>query len=281
MATYAIGDVQGCYDELRLLLDQIGFNPGVDTLWFTGDLVNRGPKSLETLRYIKNLKDSAITVLGNHDLHLLAVCDAGIGTKRKDTLSEILNAPDRNRLLAWLRAQPLVHTDDQHCLLHAGLPPQWDTDQAVTLAEEITSVLRAADTCRTQYRALLKKMYGNSPSLWQNNMRGWDRLRFIINGLTRMRYCRIDGSIDLEFKGSPEMRPDDLQPWFELPGRTPPDKTIVFGHWSTLGFQNRNNILSLDTGCVWGGYLTAFQVKGSVDAHPVSIKALDTRDRLV
>lgn len=254
MTTYAIGDIQGCYDELLQLLERIHFEPRQDTLWFVGDLVNRGHQSLESLRFIKGLGNSAITVLGNHDLHLLALATANRSPKKKDTLHKILDAPDRDELLYWLRHRPLIHYDKERkqVLVHAGLPPQWKPKKAVKYAAEVEAILRS-----DQHIELFQNMYGDEPSIWNNELSGWPRYRFIINALTRLRYCSADGKLNLHEKYAPGTQPKGLMPWFEVPERRSRKKEIIFGHWSTLGLVQRDGIIALDTGCVWGGTLTA------------------------
>ncbi|HQU16573.1 MAG: bis(5'-nucleosyl)-tetraphosphatase (symmetrical) [Chromatiales bacterium 21-64-14] len=260
MATYAIGDLQGCHDELQRLLERLNFDPARDHLWFTGDLVNRGPKSLETLRLVHNLGDRALTVLGNHDLHLLAQA-AGLQEKshRRDTLAPILHAPDRDELLHWLRHRPLLHHDPQlgYTLIHAGLPPQWGLEQAQARASEAETALRGPE-----YPGLLQHLYGDWPPRWNDELAGWDRLRFIINCLTRLRYCTADGELTLQEKGPPGTQPAPFRPWFSVAGRASAGLRIVFGHWSTLGPVAEPGIYPLDTGCVWGGRLTALRLDG-------------------
>ena len=259
MATYAIGDIQGCFQPLQALLQQIDFDPQHDTLWFTGDLVNRGPQSLETLRYIKDLGSAAITVLGNHDLHLLAVSE---GHERfqhdSDTLNPILQAPDRDELLHWLRQQPLLHHDEQLqiSMIHAGLPPQWDLQQARAVANEVENALRSDD-----YLDFLNHMYGNLPDIWRDDLQGHERLRFIVNCFTRLRFCSTQGKLALSAKGAPGTQPKGLLPWFQIDARASRDATIIFGHWSTLGLHLQDNVMSLDTGCLWGGELTALRLE--------------------
>lgn len=255
MSVYAISDVQGCFDALRALLDKLKFDPAKDTLWFAGDLVNRGPQSLETLRFVKSLGDRAITVLGNHDLHLLAV-DAGI--KKKDTdLKEILAAPDRQELIDWLRHQPLLHHDPDlgYTLVHAGVSPQWDLETAQACAEELQQVLRSDD-----YKAFLKVMYGDRPRKWRWWLYGERRLRYICNCFTRIRFCTRDGKLALSEKGAPGSQPKKYVPWFDVEQRQSKDLRLVFGHWSTLGAFHAPGIYALDTGCVWGGSLTALEL---------------------
>ncbi|GAB4116697.1 MAG: symmetrical bis(5'-nucleosyl)-tetraphosphatase [Sideroxydans sp.] len=255
MATYAVGDIQGCYDELQHLLEQIRFDPAQDKLWFVGDLVNRGPGSLEVLRLVQSLGDSAITVLGNHDLHLLAVAE-GIGQlHRSDTLDEILAAPDREALLHWLRHQRLMHAEGGQVLVHAGLLPQWTVEQALGLAHEVESALRSDD-----YAVFLEKMYGNNPLGWEDDLQGYKRLRVIVNAFTRLRICTPQGEMEFKFKGEVENIPGDYLPWFEVPSRKSADTTVIFGHWSALGLVLREKVIALDTGCLWGGPMTAIRL---------------------
>jgi len=257
MAVYAIGDVQGCFDELQQLLKQLKFDEHNDQLWFCGDLVNRGPKSLETLRFVKGLGDSAVTVLGNHDLHLLAKAE-GFGKQlKKDTLDAILNAPDCDELMHWLRHQPLLHHDSElgYSMVHAGLPPQWDLATAMTCARELETKLRAGD-----YYEFIRVMYGNKPDHWSDDLDSVDRWRFITNVFTRLRFCYPDGRLELKAKGEPGTQKKATLPWYEVPGRMTANDRIVFGHWSTLGVGERNNALSLDGGCLWGGQLVAVRL---------------------
>jgi bis(5'-nucleosyl)-tetraphosphatase (symmetrical) len=255
MSIYAVGDIQGCFDELLRLLDTIAFDSDKDQLWFCGDLVNRGPKSLETLRFIKDLGNAAITVLGNHDLHLLAVANQQKKTKPKDSLNPILDAPDREELLDWLRYQPLFHYNDDFCLLHAGLPPQWSLKKTIKMANKAEQVLQSPD-----YITFLKQMYGNEPDIWSKDLTGMDEIRFIINCFTRIRYCDVNGKLDFSNNGSLGSQPKHLMPWFEVPNRKSTDLKIIFGHWSTLGFHQQNNCFCIDTGCLWGGQLTALKL---------------------
>lgn len=261
MAVYAIGDIQGCYDQLLKLLERIEFDPSEDRLWLAGDLVNRGPRSLETLRFVRKLGKSAISVLGNHDLHLLAVAQGHPKHKDKDhTLDAILQADDRDELLDWLRQRPLIHHSNKlgFTLIHAGLPPQWDISTAIRLASEVESTLRNAD-----YRDFCMAMYGNRPSRWSNDLSGMDRLRFITNCFTRLRYCNADGSLALKEKGPPGSQRSGCLPWFALPDRASRNDRILFGHWSTLGYWQGNNCWALDSGCLWGGNLTALKLRRS------------------
>ena len=259
MAVFAVGDLQGCYDELMQLLERIRFDPAEDHLWFTGDLVNRGPKSLETLRYVRDLGKHAVCVLGNHDLHLLAVASGMAQLRSSDTLDAVLAAPDRDELLHWLRHLPLLHHDAAlgYTLVHAGLPPQWDLDTAQACARELEAVLRGDD-----YAGFFKQMYGNEPRRWSAGLTGVERLRFIVNCYTRMRYCDADGALDLKAKGAPGSQPAGLMPWYETPGRRNRDLHILFGHWSTVGEIRDRKVHALDTGCVWGGRLTALRLDG-------------------
>jgi bis(5''-nucleosyl)-tetraphosphatase (symmetrical) len=266
MAVYAIGDVQGCFDELQRLLERIRFDPAEDRLWFVGDLVNRGPKSLEVLRFVKGLKERAATVLGNHDLHLLAVALGAARRRYSDTLDAVLKADDREELVSWLRFRPLLHYDPALAwtLIHAGLPPQWDLPKAKECAAEVEAVLRGYD-----HTAFLANMYGNMPSRWSEVLSGWDRLRFIVNCFTRLRYCDAAGHLALEEKGPPGTQPPHILPWFTVPGRASLGINIVFGHWSTLGSHRAQGILALDSGCLWGGCLTAARLDG--DGELISV----------
>lgn len=263
MSIYAVGDVQGCFDELQQLLSYIKFDAQCDILWLTGDLVSRGPKSLEMLRFIKSLGVNAITVLGNHDLHLLAIAQ-GVRTTNDVGIKAILQAPDREELLNWLRQRPLMHhsTDLGYCLIHAGLPPQWDLEHALVYAGELEQVLRSET-----YGDFLLHMYGDHPSLWSDGLTGWDRLRFICNSFTRLRYCDKSGRMNLQPTGAPGTQPDKDMPWFQIPRRKSKDHRIIFGHWSTLGIRNQDGIFSLDSGCVWGGRLTALCLDGKDEIY--------------
>lgn len=254
MPTYAIGDVQGCYDELRRLLDKLNFDATRDTLWFVGDLVNRGPKSLQVLRFVKSLGERAIAVQGNHDLHTLAIAHGHSKLKRSDTVAELLGAEDSGELLEWLRHLPLLHHDQQsgYTMLHAGLPPQWNLADAQARAAEVEAVLRGDD-----FSEFLFHMYGDEPMRWTEDLQGWERLRFITNCFTRLRYCDTLGRLALQEKGPPGTQPHELLPWFDVPHRASRDMKIIFGHWSTLGESGDPNAIGLDSGCLWGGSLTA------------------------
>jgi bis(5'-nucleosyl)-tetraphosphatase (symmetrical) len=259
MPTYSIGDVQGCFSALTALLNKIQFDPAKDNLWFTGDLINRGPQSLETLRFVKSLDKQAITVLGNHDLHLLAVANRIRGDKKQDTLTDILSAPDCQALCDWLRQQPLFHYDKAtgYALVHAGLPPQWDLAKASACAAEVETVLRSE-----RYIEFLANMYGDTPASWDDQLSGWERLRLITNYLTRMRFCSLDGALDLAKKGKAENAPEGFLPWFKIPHRQHKKIKIIFGHWAALnGEADEPNIFALDTGCVWGNCLTALRLE--------------------
>ena len=260
MATYAIGDVQGCCDELEALLLALAFDPSRDRLWFVGDLVNRGPRSLDVLRLVQRLGDAAVTVLGNHDLHLLAIARGAAHLRPADrTLVAVLEAPDREALLDWLQARPVLHHDPALgvTMVHAGLPPQWDIPLARRCAAELEDALRGEHSGR-----LFADMYGNHPDLWDGALEGADRLRFITNALTRLRVCDKAGRLLLKHKGPPAKMPASAIPWFQVPGRRSADARIVCGHWSALGYHDGDGVLALDTGCVWGGRLTAARIDG-------------------
>ena len=252
MATYAIGDVQGCFSALQRLLDKIRFDAARDRLWFVGDLVNRGPDSLATLRFVKNLGDRAITVLGNHDLHLLMVAEDCAKPLKNDTLQEVLETPDRKELLDWLRCQRMMYADGGFVMVHAGLLPSWSVEKALSLAREVEDALRGEN-----YRELVERMYGNHPPQWRDDLTGIDRLRVIINAMTRLRVCTEQGVMEFAHKGKPENAPHSYLPWYDVPGRVNRDATIICGHWSALGLFLRDNLLALDTGCLWGGNLSA------------------------
>lgn len=265
MATYAIGDVQGCFDALQRLLEKIRFDPAADCLWFTGDLVNRGTHSLETLRFIKQLPHKQV-VLGNHDLHLLALAH-GVGKdKGKDTLHEILHAPDRNELMHWLAHQPLLHHDPEldYVMVHASIAPNWTLAVAEELSREVETVMQSPSA-----KEFFSHLYGNHPDHWHSGLKGMDRLRCIVNYFTRARFCYPDGRLDLTAKGRIDDHPH-LMPWFKLPHRTNSHLKIIFGHWAALsGETNTPNVFALDTGCVWGYALTAMRLE---DGHRVRVE---------
>jgi len=260
---YAIGDVQGCDQELRTLLGRLKFSADRDRLWFVGDLVNRGPGSLATLRLVRSLADNAIVVLGNHDLHLLALALGGHRPRSSDTLDEVLAARDREPLLEWLITRPLAHAEGGDLLVHAGLVPQWTVALTLTLAAEVGAALRRDP------RGLFAHMYGNHPDRWDERLAGMDRLRFVINVLTRLRLCTADGRIDTIQKGRPPRGPAPLRPWFEHARRRTRDVRVIFGHWSALGLVQRAGVVGLDTGCVWGGALTALDL--DTERPPLSV----------
>jgi len=251
LATYAIGDVQGCYDELQELLERVGFDRAHDRLWFVGDLVNRGPKSLEVLRFVKDLGDLAVVVLGNHDLHLITQFE-GFERKRKDdTFDDVFGAADARGLVDWLRARPMMHAEENWALVHAGLLPQWTVPMALSLAKEVEAALRAPG-----YRDFLANMYGSKPAGWDDALAGWDRLRVIVNAMTRMRFCTPQGA--MEFHSNGVRPPAGYRPWYEA---RQDDRCVVFGHWSALGLTLGERFAGLDTGCVWGGALTALRLE--------------------
>ena len=256
MPTYVIGDPQGCHDSLVRLLDQLRFDATADRLWFVGDLVNRGPDSLAVLRWVKSLGDAAICVLGNHDLHLLAVAEGYGRVHKGDTLDAVLAAPDRDELLAWLRRQKLAWRDNEFLMVHAGVLPGWSVDDTLQRAAEAEAVLQGP-----HYRDFFAQMYGNSPVAWDDDLQGIERLRVIVNAFTRLRYCSAAGEMEFHHKGAPGTQPSGWLPWYEVPGRKSANMTVVIGHWSTLGLVNRSDLIALDTGCLWGGRLTAVRLE--------------------
>lgn len=272
MARWAIGDIQGCADELNELIRRIGFKADRDQLWFVGDLVNRGPQSLKVLRLVRSLGANAVTVLGNHDLHLLAVALVQAKIRKSDTLDAVLGAPDRDTLLEWLASLPLAHYAPAagDLLLHAGVVPQWDVPQTLQLSAEVEQALRGSP------ERLLNSMYGDQPDRWQSSLKGVERLRFAVNVLTRLRFCTAEGRVDLKQSGKPGSVPPPLLPWFKVPQRASSETRIVFGHWSALGFHRGENVLALDTGCVWGGALTAIDLD-TPQAQPVSVPSRQPR----
>jgi bis(5'-nucleosyl)-tetraphosphatase (symmetrical) len=252
MATYAIGDVQGCYDELRALLATIGFDAASDRLWFVGDLVNRGPKSLEVLRFVRALGERAVVVLGNHDLHLVSEFEGYDRRRKDDTLDEVLAARDAGALVDWLRRRPMMHAEGRYAMVHAGLLPQWTIQRALELAREVQTALAAPD-----YRDFLAHLYGSRPDAWHDELAGWDRLRVIVNAMTRMRFCTPGGKMEFHARGA--QAPPGYLPWYDL--RPPEKESVVCGHWSTLGLKLTPRLAALDTGCVWGGHLTALRLE--------------------
>jgi bis(5'-nucleosyl)-tetraphosphatase (symmetrical) len=271
MSIYAIGDIQGCYEPLQRLLDLIHFDPQQDQLWLAGDLVNRGPQSLQVLRWAKSLGPAAITVLGNHDLHLLARYYGSERKSRNDTLDDILAADDCAELMLWLRQRPLLHFDEAHnwCMVHAGIPPQWNISKAQRLAAEVETVLQSAHP-----EDFLQTMYGNKPDHWKKGLSQTDRWRLIVNYLTRMRFIDERGYLDLESKEGLDTAPPGFAPWFDAAERKASSTRLIFGHWAALnGDVHRDNLYALDTGCVWGGSLTAMRLEDqqrfAVAASPV------------
>ena len=264
MVTYAIGDIQGCYHAFTALLTRLNFNKDVDNLWLVGDIINRGTGSLEVLRWCYAHQKSCKLVLGNHDLHALAVAHHIKPAHKNDTLQALMHAPDRVELLNWLRSQPLMirHKDCNnvsHVMVHAGLLPQWDVNDAISYSLEVENALQGS-----HYLDFLANMYGNFPNLWHKNLIGMDRLRVITNAMTRMRVCTDIGEIAFDFKGEPANAPAGYTPWFKVPNRQSQTTHIICGHWSALGLMSANNVTSLDTGCLWGGQLTAMCLETSI-----------------
>jgi bis(5'-nucleosyl)-tetraphosphatase (symmetrical) len=260
MSTYVIGDIQGCFGAFEALLDKVGFNPAHDRLWITGDLVNRGEDSLAVLRWCMAHDHAVTAILGNHDLHLLAVAEGFVPPHKKDTLEMILAAKDRHAVLTWLRHRPMLHYEDignqRWMMVHAGLAPDWTAEDAARHAREIEHVLRSDG-----WKKFLKHMYGNEPRLWSPNLSGQERLRFIANALTRTRYLHADGSLEFQHKMALASAPPALTAWFDFPARKSRDVRLLIGHWSTLGLIVRPDLVALDTGCLWGGALTAFRLE--------------------
>ncbi len=257
MATYAIGDIQGCFTSLMALLKRVAFDPAHDRLWLVGDLVNRGPDSLHTLRFVRDLGPAAVTVLGNHDLYLLMVAYGAVRSRAKDdTIQAVLDAPDREALLGWLRTRPLMHVENGFAMVHAGLLPGWSVPQARALAREVEGALAGP------YHAdLLHNMWGSEPAAWHPDLRDYARMRVIVNAMTRMRFCTLDGQMDFKVKGEVTKAPKGYVPWFEVPGRKSADTTLVFGHWSALGLRVEPRLLALDSGCLWGRELSAVRLE--------------------
>ncbi len=279
MTVYAIGDVQGCFDELQELVHCIKYNPKKDQLWFVGDLVNRGPKSLEILRWVKSLGDAAVTVLGNHDLHLLAAHAGAKEIRTTSSLYSVLQAEDIDTLVEWLRRQPLIRYNKQlqFAMVHAGLAPQWSLEDAIRYSKEVETVLRSK-----KYKDFLYNMYGDKPNQWDGRLRGWNRLRTITNFMTRVRYCNNRGVMSFTEKGPPGTQSTRMKPWYQIKSRKSQDTTVVFGHWSTLGYINEHNIIATDTGCLWGGALTAVQIeKAELITYQIECKATREIPRII
>jgi bis(5'-nucleosyl)-tetraphosphatase (symmetrical) len=270
---YAVGDIQGCAPSLKALVKKL---PKKSNMIFLGDLVNRGPNSLAALRQLKSLQESgrAECILGNHDLHLLAI-DAGVRkTKGLDTVDPILKAPDRKELIDWVRNRPMALSNGKVLTVHAGVLPQWDLQQTLECAQEVERALRGKS-----YKQFLANMYGNTPNTWSNSLKGYERLRVITNALTRMRFCTPSGQMEFESKEGLENGPKGYIPWFNVPKRKTTDTLVYFGHWSTLGLLRRNNVIGLDTGCVWGGKLTALEIANSnKDSKVLDIIQVDGYD---
>jgi bis(5'-nucleosyl)-tetraphosphatase (symmetrical) len=276
MATYAIGDIQGCFHAFTALLARLQFNAKQDKLWLVGDIINRGSGSLEVLRWCYQHQDSLKVVLGNHDLHALAVVHHVKPAHKFDTLQASIHAPDSDVLFKWLRHQPLMHiqtiNEHDYVMVHAGLFPQWTIEKALCLASEVECALQADD-----YHSFLSGMYGNSPNVWHDDLVGMDRLRAITNAMTRMRICAENGEMEFEFKGELQDIPTGYTPWFDAPARQSQTSHIICGHWSALGLRRRNNIHALDTGCLWGGQLTAM----CLETHEITQVNHDERDNEV
>ena len=255
MAIYAIGDVQGCFEELEALIGSLPYSAARDRFWFVGDLVNRGPQSLEVLRLVRALGDKAVVVLGNHDLHLVARGLGSVRARKDDTLDEVLGAPDTQSLIDWLRTLPLLHVDGSAVMVHAGLLPQWSVAQAASLAREVQAALSGPE-----HREFVARLYGSRPDRWSDTLEGADRLRVIVNAMTRMRFCTDDGVMDFHAKGETSAAPPGYGPWFDVPGRASAGAAIICGHWSALGLKLRPDLVAIDTGCVWGGSLTAVRL---------------------
>lgn len=256
MASYVIGDIQGCFHSFQQLLKKIRFNPGQDRLWFVGDIINRGAGSLEMMRWAYEHQDNLVLVLGNHDLHAIAVAEGFVPLHKSDTLQPLLDAPNAQKLMTWLRHQPLIYQEHDLLMVHAGLLPQWSADEAMSLAREVETVLRGPE-----YHDFLSQMYGNQPAKWHPSLQGMDRLRLITNAMTRLRTCTPEGEMNFKFSGQLTDVPEGFMPWFDVPMRKSQDATIIVGHWSALGLYLRPNLYALDTGCLWGGALTAMRLE--------------------
>ena len=270
MATYAVGDIQGCYHTFKALLERLGFDSSQDSLWLVGDLVNRGSGSLEILRWCFDHQENVKTVLGNHDLHAIAVALGIRESHKNDTLQYMFDAPDANELLTWLRCQPLVVTNGEFTMVHAGLLPQWSIEEVLKHAKEVEQVLHGDN-----YNSFFGEMYGNEPNVWSDSLEGMARLRLITNAMTRMRICTSTGALDFAFKGEQQNIPSGYMPWFEVPDRKTKKQKIICGHWSALGLYRKNNIYAIDTGCVWGGSLTAM----CLETNEIIQVLADTRDK--
>jgi bis(5'-nucleosyl)-tetraphosphatase (symmetrical) len=255
MATIAIGDVQGCFDQLMRLLERADFDERRDVLWFVGDLVNRGPRSAQVVRFAKSLGPRQVTVLGNHDLALMVVAEGIAKPHRGDTFGELLSAPDRDELLAWLRRQKMMHAGNGYAMVHAGLLPQWSIEQALTLAREVEGALQGP-----AHRDFLMHLYGNEPARWRDDLAGYDRLRVVVNAMTRMRLVTPGGTMDFSHKAGLADAPPGHLPWYDAPGRVSGSTPILFGHWAALGLLQRADVVCLDTGCVWGRALSALRL---------------------
>ena len=256
MTTYAIGDIQGCYHAFQTLLNRIEFNPDSDMLWLVGDLINRGSGSLEVLRWCYAHQNNLKVVLGNHDLHALVVANGFVRVHKGDTLDALLAADDKDELLNWLRHQHLVYQEDGYLMVHAGLLPEWTAEQAIAYATEVEVALQGGD-----YINFLAHVYGNLPKVWDDTLTGINRLRVITNAMTRLRICKGNGEMDFAFKGQLADIPNGFMPWFDMPNRATKDTQVIFGHWSALGLHQRDNVYALDTGCLWGGKLTAMNLQ--------------------
>jgi len=269
MATYAVGDIQGCLDDLKTALDTVNFGSH-DTLWCVGDLVNRGPDSLGTLRFLKSLGDQCVAVLGNHDLHLLACRYGARKPTKKDTFDEILTAPDGETLMQWLRTKPLLHSDNDlgYTMTHAGIPPIWSLSEAQGYAREVEQAYQSEAP-----QDFFNNMYGNEPSCWHANLCDYERLRVITNYFTRMRFCTADGALEFDAKDKPNQAPSGYQPWFTVKNHRCENERLLFGHWAALMGQTENpHVIGLDTGCVWGGYLTLLRLEdGKTFCHDCSL----------
>lgn len=270
MPTYAIGDIQGCFDSFQALLELIEFQPSRDALWIAGDIVNRGPQSLQTLRFLHQIRHSIQVVLGNHDLHLLAVAHGHHQRNLSDTFNDILEAPDREVLLEWLRQQPLLHHDEKlgYVLVHAGIPPQWTLDDAISHANEVALALKG-----NQFHAYMQSIYGNEPCIWSRGLSQSQSWRVITNYFTRMRFCDALGHLNLKIKVAPWDAPAGLKPWFSHHSSLPYHCKVIFGHWAALeGKADQPNVFPMDTGCVWGGRLTAMRLE---DKAMFSVESLE------